>query len=78
MAGYKPKWVTYTEEELLKMKRKEAVGRLNEKQQRFCEYYLTNQNAKIAAIKAGYEVSNTHSGYMGLKTMSNAEFILHG
>ena len=52
MAGYKPKWVTYTEEELLKMKRKEAVGKLNEKQQRFCEYDLTNQNAKIAAIKA--------------------------
>ena len=67
MAGYKPKWVTYTEEELLKMKRKEAVGKLNEKQQRFCEYYLTNQNAKIAAIKAGYDVSNTSSGYMGLK-----------
>ena len=67
MAGYKPKWVTYTEEELLKMKRKEAVGKLNEKQQRFCEYYLTNQNAKIAAIKAGYDVSNTSRGYMGLK-----------
>lgn len=45
----------WTEEELLKMKKKEAVYGLSEQQQRFCEYYIEGHNKRLALIKAGYE-----------------------
>lgn len=47
-------YVDYTEEELLEMSHKEAVGTMVEKRQRFCEYYIGSHNAKTAAVKAGY------------------------
>lgn len=45
----------YTEEELLQMKKSDAVEGLNERQQRFCEFYVQNYNIKISMLKAGYE-----------------------
>ena len=44
----------YTEEELLKMSKKEAQKDLSEKQMRFCECYVEGHNRKMAVIKAGY------------------------
>lgn len=55
----------YTEEELLKMKKSEAIEGLNESQQRFCEYYVQNYNVKTALIKAGYTADQT--GGLGVK-----------
>lgn len=45
---------TYTEEELLTMKKSEAIAGLTEQQQRFCECYIEGHNKRIALIKAGY------------------------
>ena len=44
----------YTDEELLKMTRKEAIEGLSEKAQRFCEFYIEDNNKKMAMLKAGY------------------------
>lgn len=49
------KYDEYTTEELLRMKRSEAVEGLNEQQQRFCEAYVYSHNVKSASLKAGYE-----------------------
>lgn len=53
----------YTTEELLKMKKDEATEGLNEKQQRFCEYYVTSYNIKTAMIRAGYAPETNAPGY---------------
>lgn len=55
---------TYTTEELLAMSKKEATNGLNEQQQRFCEYYVTSYNTKIALLKAGYSEGATARGYL--------------
>lgn len=52
----------YTEEELLKMDKNEAVKDLPEKHQRFCEYYVEGKNRKMALIKAGF--NDRSSGYV--------------
>ena len=44
----------YTEEELLKMSRREMVADLNDREIAFCEYYIIDHNVKLACIKAGY------------------------
>ena len=51
---YKKVFVEVPEEELSKMTREEASLNLNDKQRRWCEEYVNNFNAKIAAKKAGY------------------------
>lgn len=51
----------YTEEELLSMKKREAVRGLTEQQMNFCEYYIEGHNRNMALIKAGY--SNRGAGY---------------
>lgn len=54
MPAPKMHYVDYTEEELMEMHHDEAVEGLAEKRQRFCEYYIGSYNAKMAALKAGY------------------------
>ena len=49
-----------TEEELLSMTRDEASQALNDKERRFCEYYIGNLNIKMAAIRAGYGKKSAH------------------
>ena len=44
----------YTEEQLLKMTKKEACKDLTERQIKFCEYYIEGHNKKTALIKAGF------------------------
>lgn len=44
----------YTDEELIRMKRKEAISGLSENVQRFCEFYVEGHNKKIALKKAGF------------------------
>lgn len=46
--------INYTEDELLSMKKSEAIAGLTEQQQRFCECYIEGHNKRIALIKAGY------------------------
>lgn len=46
---------TYTEEQLLKMKKSEATEGLTESQRRFCEAFITGLNRKMALVKAGYD-----------------------
>ena len=46
---------SYSNEELLKMKKSEAIEGLTEKQQRFCEYYVEGHNKTLALQKAGYD-----------------------
>ena len=53
-ATYKKVFVDVSEEELSKMSREEASLNLNDKQRRWCEAYVNNFNAKLAAKKAGY------------------------
>ena len=45
----------YTSDELLKMKKSEAIEGLNESQQRFCEAFVGSYNIKSALLKAGYD-----------------------
>lgn len=52
----------WTEDELLKMKRKDAIEGLTEKVQRFCEYYVEGRNRKIALIKAGFSKGTVDGG----------------
>lgn len=54
----------YTTDELLKMSKEEATEGLNEKQQRFCEQYVTNYNVKTSLRKAGYESAGSAQGYV--------------
>lgn len=43
----------YTDEELLQMSKKEACKGLNEREQRFCEYYIHSYSLKSAVVKSG-------------------------
>lgn len=56
----------YTSDELLKMKKSEAIEGLNESQQRFCEAFVGSYNIKSALLKAGYD-GNTSQGTSLLK-----------
>ena len=49
----------YTEEELLEMSREEIIDGLQDREVAFCEYYIQDYNTKLAAIKAGYNVSSS-------------------
>lgn len=51
----------YTEEELLRMPKSEAIEGLKEKQIAFCQYFVTGHNIKQAAIKAGYSIDTARS-----------------
>lgn len=62
----------YTTKELLKMKYEKAIEGLNEKQQRFCEYYVQSYNVKMACIKAGYKTENSSIGYL-LRSKENVQ-----
>lgn len=53
----------YTQEELMKMPKSEAIEGLNEKKQRFCECYVEGHNRKVAMIKAGYGESSCNCNY---------------
>lgn len=54
----------YTTDELLKMSKEEATEGLNEKQQRFCEFYIMNYNVKTSLQKAGYSAQSSAEGYI--------------
>lgn len=64
----------YSTEELLEMSRDEAVGKLTEMQQRFCEAYVSSHNIKMALIKAGYK-EDTVLGYMIRKKPAAKRYI---
>ena len=66
----------YSDEELLNMKKSEAIDGLNEKQQRFAEYYVQSYNLKIACLKAGYETDNSSIGYILRKNRKVQRYIL--
>ncbi len=59
----------YTEEELLKMKKREAVDGLTEKAQRFCENYVQGHNWKMALQKAGFSESTVQSGTLAYRLL---------
>lgn len=65
---------SYSESELLEMKKQEAIEGLNEKQQRFCEEYVRCHNIVIACAKAGY--SSNMIGYSLLKKESAKRYIM--
>lgn len=52
----------YTREELLNMKRTEAVEGLPERVQKFCEAFVEGHNLKTALIKAGYTGKSPNFG----------------
>jgi phage terminase small subunit len=49
-----------SEEELLEMTRTEITEGLSDKEQLFCEFYITAHNIKMSAIKAGYSKNTSH------------------
>ena len=49
-----------TEQELLKMPRSKVIEDLTEKQQKFCEQYTRNNNARLSAKQAGYSPQSAH------------------
>lgn len=53
-------FVQETEEELKAMSRKEVTLHLNDKQIKYCEYYVKTNNSIIACKKAGYQPSTSH------------------
>ena len=59
----------YTEEELLNMKKKEAVNGLTEKAQRFCESYVQGHNWKMALQKAGFSEGTSSNGTLAYKLL---------
>lgn len=71
--GKSPMDSSYTEKELLEMKRKEAIEGLNESQQRFCEEYVRTYNVQIACAKAGYKQGIV--GYSLLKKEAIRKYI---
>lgn len=48
----------YSEKQLLKMSRKDITAFLNDREIAFCEYYIHDNNVKLACIKAGYQPRN--------------------
>lgn len=54
----------YTVEELLEMSQAEAQEGLTEKQQRFCEAYISSYSVRTAMVKAGYDpIKSGNLGY---------------
>lgn len=74
-ATYKKVFVDVSEEELSKMSREEASLNLNDKQRRWCEAYVNNFNAKLAAKKAGY--SPKCATTIGWKLRQNPDVALY-
>ena len=72
---YKKVFVEVSEEELTKMTREEACLHLNDKQRRWCEEYVNNFNAKLAAKKAGY--SPKCAATIGWKLRQNPDVCLY-
>ena len=72
---YKKIFVEATEEELGRMSREEASLNLNDKQRRWCEEYVNNFNAKLAAKKAGY--SPKCAATIGWKLRQNPDVCLY-
>lgn len=76
MAKKAIKYDKYTTEELLEMTYEEATEGLSEKQQRFCEAYISTYSIKSALIKAGYEYDKVNSlGYTIRKKPSAKRYI---
>lgn len=63
MKNVKIEYDSFSNDELLKMKKSEAVEGLTEKQQRFCEYFVEGHNKTIALQKAGYDRTNPNFSY---------------
>ena len=63
---------TYTEEELLKMPKSEAIEGLTEKQRKFCEYFAEGHNRKMAMIKAGYS-NNKYPPTLAYRLLQNPD-----
>lgn len=61
----------YTEEELLKMKKSEAVDGLSESQQRFCEAYVEGHNRKTAIIRSGILKGSTNYSSYAARLLKN-------
>lgn len=72
---YKKIFVEVSEEELAKMTREEASLNLTDKQRRWCEAYVNNFNAKIAAKKAGYSIQSAAT--LGWKLRQNPDIQLY-
>ena len=72
---YKKVFVDIPEEQLSKMTREEASLNLNDKQRRWCEAYVNNFNAKLAAKKAGYSAGSAAS--IGWKLRQNPDICLY-
>lgn len=66
--GFNPRQVDYSTEELLAMPKEEATKGLNERQQRFCEFYISSNSAKSAAVRAGYFVNEHSQNFLALKS----------
>lgn len=67
---------SYTNEELLEMKKKDAIKGLTESQQRFCEEYVRSYNIPIACAKAGYKTKGSNLGYALRKKKEVQRYIL--
>lgn len=67
---------SYTQEELLEMKKKDAIEGLTESQQRFCEEYVRTYNIPIACAKAGYKTKGSNFGYALRKKKEVQRYIL--
>ncbi len=63
MPAYSIDYNEYTDEELLKMNRKQATDGITEQQQRFCECYVKSKNVATALVNAGYSVNGGTFGY---------------
>ncbi len=55
MPPKKKKVSEYTEEELKNFTREEMIQGMTDREVAFCEYYISDYNIKMAAIKAGYK-----------------------
>lgn len=49
-----------TEEEILALPREAVTCNLTEREIKFCEYFVSNHNNKIASLKAGFKGSSAH------------------
>lgn len=57
----------YTEEELLSMDREEIIVGLKDREILFCEYFIQDYNAKMSAIKAGYNIASANKMSLSLR-----------
>lgn len=66
----------YSEEELLRMSKKEATQGLTEKQMKFCEFYIEGHNRKLAMQKAGFgEIASATYAYRLLRNENVARYV---